>query len=198
LDRNVKQLVFTDKSHFNQLMLRRPYVWSRCGKCTSQHKFQFHRAKYSILPALSLDGILHLEVIKNTVTSADFHCFVEGLLLRMNKWLLPLSVLIINNTSIHKVNGICELFEECSMHLLYLSSYSPDLNPIKLSFPSIKSWLHTNCIHVNQEMEVKDSRMVLCTMCYGRQSTWSLQIMQGFGTSTAGTPFPIDTSVAGA
>lgn len=59
-----------------------------------------------------------------------------------------------DNTLIHKVDGICELLEDSSMRLLYLPSYSPNLNPIELSFSSIKSWLCTNRDCVNQEMEV--------------------------------------------
>ena len=151
-----KQLVFADESHFNWLTLQRPYAWAKHGDRTSHYKFQFWGSKYSILPALSLNSILHLEVVKNTVTGATFHCFVEGLLLRMNKWPLPNSVLIIDNTSIHKVAGICELVEEHGMCLMFLPSYSPNLNPIKLSFSSIKAWLHTNCDQVNWEMESKN------------------------------------------
>lgn len=106
-----------------------------------------------MLPALSLDGILHLEVVENAVTGAAFRRFVEDLLPRMNKWPLPNSVLVVDNASIHKVAGIRELVEGHGMRLMFLPSYSPDLNPIELAFSSIKAWLHANRDHVNQEME---------------------------------------------
>ena len=48
-----------------------------------------------MLPVLSLDGILHLEVLENAITGEDFQQFVEGLLPRMNEWPLPNSVLVI-------------------------------------------------------------------------------------------------------
>ena len=145
--------MFADKSHFNRLTLRRPYAWAKRGDRASQYEFQFRGSKYSILPALSLNGILHLEVVENAVTGAAFRRFVEGLLPHMNKWLLPNSVLVIDNASIHKVAGICELVEEHSMRLMFLPSYSPDLNLIELSFSSIKAWLRANRDQVNQEME---------------------------------------------
>ena len=151
-----KQLVFADKSHFNQLTLRRPYAWVKRGDHASCYKFQFQGSKYSILPALSLDSILHLEVVENAVTGTAFRCFVEGLLPRMNKWLLPNSVLVVNNASIHKVAGIRKLVEEHGMRLMFLPSYSPDLNPIELSFSSIKVWLCANRDQVNWEMESKN------------------------------------------
>ena len=148
-----EQLVFADESHFNRLTLRRPYAWAKRGDRASHYEFQFRGSKYSILPALSLDGILHLEVVENAVTGAAFRRFVEGLLPRMNKWPLPNSVLVVDNASIHKVAGICELVEEHGMRLMFLPSYSPDLNPIELSFSSIKAWLRANRDEVNREME---------------------------------------------
>jgi hypothetical protein len=150
-----KQLVFADESHFNRLTLRRPYAWSKRGERASRHEIQFRGAKYSILPALSLDGILHLEVVENAVTGDIFRRFVEGLLPRMNKWPLPNSVLVIDNASIHKVAGIRELVEECGMRLMFLPAYSPDLNPIELAFSSIKAWLREKRDFVNQEMQVE-------------------------------------------
>ena len=148
-----EQLVFADESHFNRLTLRRPYAWAKRGDRASRYEFQFRGSKYSILPALSLDGILHLEVVENAVTGAAFHRFVEGLLPRMNKWPLPNSVLVVDNASIHKVAGIRELVEDHGMRLMFLPSYSPDLNPIELSFSSIKAWLRANRDQVNREME---------------------------------------------
>ena len=74
----------------------------------------------------------------------------------MNKWPLPNSVLIVDNASIHKVAGIHKLVEEPSMCLMFLPSYSPDLNPIELSFSSIKAWLCANRDQVNWEMESKN------------------------------------------
>jgi len=62
----------------------------------------------------------------------------------MNKWPLPNSVLVVDNTSIHKVAGICEMVKEHSARLLYLPAYSPDFNLIELLFSTIKAWLHTN------------------------------------------------------
>ena len=151
-----EQLVFADESHFNRLTLRRPYAWSRRGERASRHEFQFRGTKYTILPALSLDGILHLEVVENAVTGDVFRRFLEGLLPHMNKWPLPNSVLVIDNASIHKVAGIRELVEEHGMRLMFLPSYSPDLNPIELSFSSIKAWLRKNRDRVNREMQSED------------------------------------------
>jgi hypothetical protein len=148
--------VFADESHFNRLTMRRPYAWSLRGECACRYEFQFRGTKYSILPAISLDGILHLEVVENAIAGADFRRFVEGLLLCMNAWPLPNSVLVIDNASIHKVAGIREMVEAHGTRLLFLLAYSPDFNPIELAFSTIKAWLRTHCDRVGMEMESED------------------------------------------
>ena len=106
-----------------------------------------------MLPALSLDGILHLEVVEKAITGDDFRRFVQGLLPRMNSWPMPHSVLVVDNASIHKVAGIRELVEGHGARLVYLPSYSPDLNPIELTFSSIKAWLRANRTRVNADLQ---------------------------------------------
>ena len=131
-------------------------MWSIHSEHAQRYEFAFQGTKYSMLPALSLDGILHLVVLKNAITSEDFWQFVEGLLPHMNKWPLPNLVLIIDNAAIHKVEGICEMVEEHGSWLLYLPTYSPGYNPIENVFLSIKSWLHSNRNCVNIELDSAD------------------------------------------
>ena len=137
----------------------RVHTLFRNSEHAHRSEFSFHGTKYSILPALSLDGIIHLEVVKNAVTGNEFHQFVQGLIPLMNKWPLPNSVLIVNNSSIHKVEGICEMIEEHGACLLYLPSYLLDLNLIELAFSSIKAWLCTCCDRINIEHNSKDGNI---------------------------------------
>lgn len=55
-----------------------------------------------MLPALSLDGILHLDVLDRSYTSQLFNEFVDGLLDNMNPFPARNSVLVMDNASIHK------------------------------------------------------------------------------------------------
>jgi hypothetical protein len=137
--------------------MRRPYAWSKRGERSCQYEFQFRGAKYSILPALSIDGILHLQVLDNAVNGADFRRFVQDLLPCMNEWPLPNSVLVIDNASIHKVAGIREMVEGRGARLLYLPPYSPDFNPIELAFSSIKAWLRGHRDELNDNLAVGGS-----------------------------------------
>ncbi|OJA10038.1 hypothetical protein AZE42_13231 [Rhizopogon vesiculosus] len=62
--------------------------------------------------ALSLDGTLHLEVLDHSFTGEEFQDFVTGMLNQMQPWPMPNSVLVMDNASIHKVLGICDMVEQ--------------------------------------------------------------------------------------
>ncbi|KAF8480179.1 hypothetical protein DFH94DRAFT_600440, partial [Russula ochroleuca] len=59
--------------------------------------------------ALSLDGILHLDVQDRSYTSQIFNSFVDALLDNMNPFYGRNSVLIMDNTSIHKSPALEQL-----------------------------------------------------------------------------------------
>jgi hypothetical protein len=69
------------------------------------------RSRYSVLPALSLSGILHLTVLPASVKGNDFNAFIDSLLDRMNPFPLPNSVVVMDNASIHKSPELRELIE---------------------------------------------------------------------------------------
>jgi hypothetical protein len=65
--------------------------------------------RYSILPALSPDGILHLDVRDYSFTSATFNQFIDTLLDNMNPFPQKNSVVVMDNASIHKSVHIAEM-----------------------------------------------------------------------------------------
>ena len=87
------------------------------------------------------------------INGTNFLSFVEGLLEWMQPWPLPNSVLVMDNAAIHWVDGVRELVEAHRSCLIYLPAYSPDLNPIKEAFSSIKAWIRANCDYVFGEIE---------------------------------------------
>ena len=48
---------------------------------------------------------------------------------------------MIDNLSVHKVAGVEEAIERRGARVEYLPKYSPDLNPIELSFSKFKAYL---------------------------------------------------------
>ncbi|KAF8979996.1 hypothetical protein BDQ17DRAFT_1218052, partial [Cyathus striatus] len=64
-----------------------------------------------VLPALSLDGVLHLDVIPCSWTAALFNGFIDGLLNNMNLFPGKNSVIVMDNASIHKSPNLRPLVE---------------------------------------------------------------------------------------
>lgn len=59
--------------------------------------------RYSILPAILLDGVLHLNIQDCSYTSTTFNEFIEGLLDNINPFPQKNSVIVMDNASIHKL-----------------------------------------------------------------------------------------------
>jgi transposase len=50
-------------------------------------------------------------------------------------------IVVMDNLSVHKVDGVAEAIEAAGAKLLYLPPYSPDLNPIEQVFAKLKALL---------------------------------------------------------
>ena len=68
--------------------------------------------RYSILPGLSLDGILAVDIIEGSFTSKKFARFIDSLFDQMNPFPGPNSVIIMDNCRIHKSDAILNMIQE--------------------------------------------------------------------------------------
>ena len=65
--------------------------------------------RFSLLPALSCNGIIFSDVREGTYDGPAFVQYIEQLLPHMNPWPEPLSVLVMDNCSIHHLDDIAPL-----------------------------------------------------------------------------------------
>jgi hypothetical protein len=75
-------------------------------------QLMFGSYRYSLLPALSLDGIIYTNIVEGSFTGETFFDFIVGLLDHMQPFPGKNSVLVMDNCAIHKVSGIRETIEE--------------------------------------------------------------------------------------
>jgi len=68
--------------------------------------------RFSILPALSLDGILAVKIVKGSFTTEWFKDFIDGLLDHMTPFPGPNLVIIMDNCHIHCSQSNWEMIEE--------------------------------------------------------------------------------------
>lgn len=68
--------------------------------------------RYSVLPALSLDGIVALDIIQGSYDAKHFKKSIDGLLDQMNVFPGPRSVIIMDNCAIHKSKSMMDMIYE--------------------------------------------------------------------------------------
>jgi hypothetical protein len=66
---------------------------------------------YSILPALSLDGIIDVVVLEGAINAEIFEIFVDGLTLEMSPYPAKNSVLVLDNVKFHHSERVREILE---------------------------------------------------------------------------------------
>jgi len=141
----LEKLVFLDECGFG-LNLHRLYGWT-IGGGRYVEAVPFERGlNRSVLGAFSLPtpdcptGMRVLWQKLGAWTRATFEAFLQDGLLPV---LMPGSVLVLDNASIHRGGAIRELVEAAGCSLLYLPPYSPDLNPIEPAWSWIKHRVRT-------------------------------------------------------
>ena len=92
----------------------------------------------TVLSSMTLEGMGPSLTVEGATTSVVFEAYVEQVLaptLRTGQ------VVVLDNLSAHKGEGVRELIEGRGCELIYLPSYSPDFNPIEEAFAKIKGLL---------------------------------------------------------
>jgi transposase len=84
---------------------------------------------------MSSRGMIAAMTVEAATDREIFLAFLEELLCPA---LQPGDVVIMDNLSSHKVDGVRECIERCQAELLYLPPYSPDLNPIEKAWSKLK------------------------------------------------------------
>lgn len=70
------------------------------------------------------------------------------------------SVAVMDNCSIHHVDFVMEIFREAGILVIFLPPYSPDYNPIELTFSSIKSYLKDHDTLL-EKLPVRDAMKII-------------------------------------
>lgn len=92
----------------------------------------------TILAAMSLRGIIAAMTIEEATDGDIFLTFIQQVLCPALK---PGDVVVMDNLSSHKLTTVRTSIENAGAELLYLPSYSPDMNPIEKAWAKLKELL---------------------------------------------------------
>jgi transposase len=94
----------------------------------------------TILGAMSLRGMMAMMTVEAATDAEIFLTYLDEVLCPQ---LRPGDVVVMDNLSSHKVDGVRKRIEACKAELLYLPPYSPDLNPIEKAWAKLKQLLRS-------------------------------------------------------
>lgn len=132
---DARRLVFVDESGFNTSMTRLRARAPR-GK-RAYGKVPRNRGKNTtLIAAITLEGAMSQSMtIEGATDALAFEAYVEHFLAPS---LEEGQVVVLDGLGAHRTERVRELVEERGADLLFLPSYSPDLNPIEEAFSKIK------------------------------------------------------------
>lgn len=134
---DARSLVFVDEMGTNT-SLSPIYGWAKKGQRVYGSVPRNRGKNTTVLSSMSLSGMGPSLAVEGATTANVFEAYVERVL---GPTLREGQVVIMDNLSAHKGERIRELIEQRGCELLYLPSYSPDMNPIEEAFSKIKNLL---------------------------------------------------------
>jgi transposase len=132
---DARRLVFVDESGFNTSMTR---LRARAPKGKRAYgKVPRNRGKNTtLMAAITLEGAIGASMsVEGATDSLAFEAYVEHFLAPS---LCEGQVVVLDGLGAHRTQKVEELIEGRGADLVFLPSYSPDLNPIEEAFGKIK------------------------------------------------------------
>lgn len=131
-----------DESASNERTGWRKYGYSPVGTPCKDKGGAKRSKRWSVLPAITYNGYLPQPLVyQGSITSEIVEDWVED---RVIPQLSRGMFLVMDNASIHRSARMRAICEEHGIVLVHLPPYSPNFNPIELSFSSLKAWVKRN------------------------------------------------------
>ncbi|CAG8753677.1 39180_t:CDS:2, partial [Gigaspora margarita] len=124
------QLVFSDELAYDKRTLSLRYSWSFLGHCAQKFSFFVKKKQFIIEGALCINSLLAYSIQEGSMNTQDYENFIENVLLpKINLFPEQFSVLVLDNTSIHRKTCLYNLCQEKGIKLEFLPLYLSDYNP---------------------------------------------------------------------
>lgn len=151
----VEDLIFLDETIFDEKTGWRSKGWAPIGD-PARYKTSRSRGKtHACLAAISVDGWLPCySIIQGYYNKEAFADWLREELLPFIERRFGIGrpmVIIMDNCSTHVNQTVQEIIERGGHLVRYLPPYSPDYNPIELTFATLKAWIRRWFWHRRQD-----------------------------------------------
>ena len=153
---DLDRLIFLDESGVSTQMTRlyaRSTGGARIHETTPDGRWKI----LTILGAISTRGMIATMTIEAATDREIFLAYLDEVLCPN---LRPGDVVVMDNLSSHKVQGVRERIEAAGAQLLYLPPYSPDLNPIEKAWAKLKQLLRAVKARTKQALDQAIAQML--------------------------------------
>jgi len=136
---DVKKFIFIDEMGSNLSFTRR-YGRATPGQRVVEDVPGKKGENVSTIGAIGLDGVRAALSLPGAIDGETMAFFVTETLAPQ---LRPGEIVLMDNCSIHKVEEVTEAIEAVGANVVFLPTYSPDLNPIENCWSKVKSILRS-------------------------------------------------------
>ncbi|HEX8429365.1 IS630 family transposase [Hymenobacter sp.] len=147
---DVARFHFLDETAL-RLDYTRRYAWAGGGQRVGGAVPLTRGQSLTVMGALSVDGLGAVQVLEGALTQQRFAWYLTACLaptLRRG------DVLVLDNASAHKLDGVKQWLAERGVELLFLPPYSPDLTPIEQAWSKLKTKLRAAQARTRQALEL--------------------------------------------
>ncbi|WP_341792515.1 IS630 family transposase [Rickettsia endosymbiont of Gonocerus acuteangulatus] len=130
-----QDLVFIDESGIEDNSCRE-HGWSIIGQRCYGEKVYQHKSRISMIAGLCVKDIIAPIIFDGTCNKDIFETYVQEILI---KELKAGQIVVMDNINFHKSTKVKTLIESVGCSILFLPTYSPDLNPIEHYWFKIKN-----------------------------------------------------------
>jgi len=150
-----RPVYFMDESGIEHRLFRRE-AWALRGETLTARVYGSKRGRTSVIGAWRQGSFLAPMVLEGSCDRHVIDAYFREILLPV----LPRgSVVVLDNASFHHASCAHELALAHGIDVLYLPSYSPDLNPIEHFWSRLKTYLS------NVLQSAKDAFQTICEAC---------------------------------
>jgi transposase len=153
------RLVFIDET-WTKTNMTRAYGRAPRGERVVDYVPHGHWKTTTFLAALRLGGITAPLVVDGAINGEIFLAYTRQ---HLAPTLKSGDIVVMDNLSSHKREGVLKAIKDVGAQLLYLPPYSPDLNPIEQVFAKLKALLRK---HGERTVEALWSRLGTLLDCF--------------------------------
>ena len=127
-------IIWIDESGCDRRNSFRKFAYTLRGIPPQDCRLLIRGTRYSAITAATVKGVHDVQLVEGSVDGNKFEEFVRSSLLPVLQPFNasnPNSVIVMDNASIHHVDGVSQLILQTGALLHYLPPYSPDLNPVE-------------------------------------------------------------------